>query len=56
MIEENKTVDVALGAKLEPLIRSAGYGLYVPKTLKLTFYNFPSKTCMAAEPPPVIAS
>ncbi len=37
MIEENKTVDVALGAKLEPLIQSAGYGLYVPKTLKLTF-------------------
>ncbi len=39
MIEENKTVDVAFGAKLEPLIQIAGY---VPqKTLKLTFYNFP---------------
>ncbi len=42
MIEENKTVDVAFGAKLEPLIQIGGYGLYVPqKTLKLTYYNFP---------------
>ncbi len=31
MIEENKTVDVAFGAKLEPLIQSAGYGFMCHK-------------------------
>ncbi len=48
MIEENKTVDVAFGAKLEPLIQSAHKNS--------PFITFLAKTCMAAEPPPAIAS
>ncbi len=54
MIEENKTVDVAFGAKLEPLIQIAGYELYVPQNSP--FITFLAKTCMAAERPPAIVS